>query len=71
MGGSGGGQGGINGDRKRLDSGNGHTMQDADDVLLSCTLEIYMVLQTSVTPIISIIKKEEWLSVVYKVDFKK
>ena len=34
--------------------GDGCMMQYADDVLFSCTLEIYMVLQTNVTPINSI-----------------
>ena len=41
---------------------DGYTMQCADGVLLSCTLEICMILQTSVTPISSINKffiKEE------------
>lgn len=31
--------------------GGGDTMQCADDALLTCTLETYMVLQTSITPI--------------------
>ena len=39
--------------------GKGHTMQRADDVLLSCTLETCMVLQTNVTPINSIKNKIE------------
>ena len=34
--------------------GNGRTMQCADDVLLSCTLETCMVLLTNVAPINSI-----------------
>ena len=34
----------ITGDRKRLYFGDGHTMQNANDVLLSCTLETYVIL---------------------------
>ena len=36
--------------------GDGRMMQCADDVLLSCTLETYMVFETNVTPINSIKK---------------
>ena len=46
-------KGGISGDRKILDL----TMQYADDVLLSCTLETCVILLTSVTPI-NLIKKK-------------
>ena len=34
--------------------GGGHMMQCAGHVLLSCTLETYMLLQTNITPINSI-----------------
>ena len=37
--------------------GDGHTMQGADDVLLSCALETCLVLRTDVSPINSIKKK--------------
>ena len=40
-----------------LTLGGEHTMQCADDVLLSCTLETCMVLLTNVTPINSIKKR--------------
>ena len=40
-----------------LTLGGEHTMQCADDVLLSCTLETCMVLLINVTPINSVNKK--------------
>ena len=50
--GSGSGQGGDKwGMETDLTSGDQHTMQDADDVLLSCTLETHVVLLKSVIPI--------------------
>ena len=42
-----------------LGDGDGCTMQCVDNVLLSCTLETCMVLQTNVTPINSIKNKIE------------
>ena len=45
---------GVNGDGRRLDLGGEHTIQNTDDVLQNCTLETYIILLTSVTPINSI-----------------
>ena len=45
------GKGGINGDRRRFDWGDEHTIQYTDDVLSNCTLETHIVLLTNVTPI--------------------
>lgn len=42
--------------QKKTALGNGRLMPCADDVLLSCTLETHMVLQTNATPIQSIKK---------------
>ena len=42
---------GENRDERDFAWGNGHTMQCADDILLSCPLETCMVLQSNVTPI--------------------
>lgn len=46
--------------------GGGHRMQCADGVLSSCTLEIYMVLQTKVIPIILIFLKKYQSHMDYK-----
>ena len=54
MGLGGGGRRGEMGTERDLDRGKGCMMQCADDVLMSCTLETYMGLQTNVTPINSI-----------------
>ena len=48
------GGGGQMGMKRDFAWGYGHMLKCADDVLLSCTPETYMVLQTNVTPINSI-----------------
>ena len=50
------GKGGDMGTERDFDGADGCTMQCADDVLLSCTLDTCMSLQTNVTPINSIKK---------------
>lgn len=50
------GKGGINGYGRSLDLGGAHTVQDIHDILWNCTLETYIILITSVTPINSILK---------------
>ena len=66
----GGGEGGINGDGRRLDLGGEHALQCTEDVLWDCGLKACIILLTCVTPINSTKrkmndnKKIEWVAII-------
>ena len=60
VGDAGDGEGGINGDGRRLDLGDGeHPLQYTDGVLWNGTPETYIILLPKVTPINSILNKDD------------